>query len=159
MNRWFRSYLWGIETHGRVFENKFNSCSDLTYEELKRFNLFSYSFCNACSDLTYEELKHKYVLEEPVSERVQILPMRNWNPYFAISVWLTPVISFRSYLWGIETGSSIRWYRLEFIRSDLTYEELKLNLASGFMFDARKCSDLTYEELKRHAPVFLLTSI
>ena len=77
----FISYLWGIETYNKNYYNKNYPCLYLTYEELKPDFVAKYTG------------RRVYVY---------ILPMRNWN-HSGQSMSTYSLLSFISYLWGIET--------------------------------------------------------
>ena len=99
--RTFWSYLWGIEIPRLYTRQSDDERFDLTYEGLKLIIGF---FCIGSPpgfDLTYEGLKSKALCSPIPPSKVLILPMRDWNPSMPIS-FKALLISFWSYLWGIE---------------------------------------------------------
>ena len=101
--RWFRSYLWGMETKPQIIIRRKIPYSDPTYEAWKLDSANSVCVNHYDSDPTYEAWKPPYLRGNWVWWWIPILPMRHGN--FSWLFETNCYIGFRSYLWGMETGS------------------------------------------------------
>ena len=121
--RFYRTYE-ELKQNYWVIDTSSNLGFYRTYEELKP-NIFCYIFTTSlCFYRTYEELKLcQFVYITVINFLVFIVPMRNWN--CALNIIWHHLLSFLSYLWGIETEIVAVYKRFAEACFYRTYEELK----------------------------------